>query len=103
MDLITCYHRQGPRHGVAPLQAAWRAGQLDAITVSSSEGLRYLWDLLDEAGRQQLRTTPVFVPHARIAENAKNIGLEKIILTPPADQGILEGLHAYNWPPASCA
>ena len=98
VDCITCYCRSGPAGGVAPLLAAWRAGKLDALTVSSSEGLRYLVDLLDAEGRRYLQKTPVFVPHARIAENARALGLSNIILTDAADAGIVAGLRAYNWP-----
>jgi len=98
VDCITCYRRSGPSDGVAPLLAAWQAGRLDAFTVSSSEGLRHLVDLLDADGRARLQNTPVFVPHARIAENARALGLSNIILTDAADAGILAGLRAYNWP-----
>ncbi|MEN3373930.1 uroporphyrinogen-III synthase [Dechloromonas sp. ZS-1] len=98
VDCIACYRRQGPSGGVAPLLAAWRGGQLDALTVSSSEGLRYLVDLLDAEGRTYLAETPVFVPHARIAENAQSLGLRQVVLTDGADAGLLAGLHAYNWP-----
>ena len=97
VDCVTCYRRSGPADGVAPLLAAWRAGKLDALTVSSSEGLRYLVDLLDGEGRRYLQKTPVFVPHARIAESARALGLSNIILTAAADAGILAGLGAYNW------
>jgi uroporphyrinogen-III synthase len=97
VDCVTCYQRSGPADGVAPLMTAWRAGSLDALTVSSSEGLRYLIDLLDVEGLLFLKETPVFVPHARIAENARTLGLNKIILTEAADAGILGGLRAYNW------
>eukprot|EP01034_Spumella_vulgaris_P043729 gene43729-54340_t len=97
VDCITCYRRSGPADGVTPLLAAWRAGRLDALTVSSSEGLRYLVDLLDGEGRAFLQQTPLFVPHARIAENARALGLNKIILTEAADAGLLAGLGAYNW------
>ena len=98
VDCITCYRRSGPSAGVAPLLAAWRAGRLDALTVSSSEGLRYLVDLLDAEGLAFLQQTPLFVPHARIADNARALGLNNIILTDAADAGILAGLRAYNWP-----
>ena len=98
VDCIACYRRSGTPGGVAPLLAAWRAGRLAALTVSSSEGLRHLVDLLDTEGRAWLQKTPVFVPHARIAENARASGLRKIILTDAADAGILAGLLAYNWP-----
>jgi len=98
VDCITCYRRSGPSGGLAPLLAAWREGRLDALTVSSSEGLRYLVDLLDDEGRAFLLRTPLFVPHFRIAENARALGLSNIILTDAADAGILAGLRAYNWP-----
>ena len=98
VDCIACYRRQGPSSGTAPLLAAWRAGRLDALTVSSSEGLRYLVDLLDPEGRAYLAATPLFVPHARIADNARALGLHQVVLTAGADAGLLAGLHAYNWP-----
>lgn len=98
VDCITCYRRSGPSDGVAPLLTAWRLGRLDAITVSSSEGLRYLVDLLDAEGLAFLQATPLFVPHARIAENARALGLSHIVLTEAADAGLIAGLHAYNWP-----
>lgn len=97
VDCVTCYRRSGPP-GVEPLLAAWRDGRVDALTVSSSEGLRYLVDRLDAEGRDFLRRTPLFVPHARIADNARDLGLDCIILTAGADSGILAGLVAYNWP-----
>ena len=98
VDCITCYRRSGPAGGAASLIAAWRAGRLDALAVSSSEGLRYLVELLDAEGRAFLQRTPLFVPHARIAESARALGLSNIILTEAADAGILAGLVAYNWP-----
>jgi uroporphyrinogen-III synthase len=98
VEYVTCYRRAGPAGGVQPLLERWRAGRLDALTVSSSEGLRHLVGLLDDEGRSFLARTPVFVPHARIAENARVAGLHKIILTDAADAGILAGLLAYNWP-----
>ncbi len=98
VDCIPCYRRSPPASGAQPLLAAWRAGRLDALAVSSSEGLRYLVDLLDGEGRRQLQATPLFVPHARIAETARELGLEKIILSGGADVGIMDALVAYNWP-----
>ena len=98
VDCVTCYRRSGPSGGLEPLLAAWRESRLDALTVSSSEGMRYLFDLLDDEGRTFLKRTPLFVPHGRIADNARALGLSNIILTDAADAGILAGLGAYNWP-----
>lgn len=98
VDCITCYRRSPPSAGCQPLLVAWRAGKLDALTVSSSEGLRYLLALLDDEGRSFLLQTPLFVPHARIAETARELGLRNIILSDAADAGIMAALVAYNWP-----
>lgn len=98
VDCITCYRRSAPSGGCQALLDAWRAGHLDALAVSSSEGLRYLLALLDDEGRQHLQATPLFVPHARIAETARELGLRNIILSDAADAGIMAALVAYNWP-----
>ncbi|MCL2345262.1 MAG: uroporphyrinogen-III synthase [Desulfobulbus sp.] len=99
VDCIACYRRSPPIGDSQPLLAAWRAGRLDALTISSSEGLRYLLDLLDDEGRHWLKATPLFVPHARIAATARQLGLDKIILSGGADSGIMAALLAYNWSP----
>lgn len=97
VDCVACYRRSPPGDSAAALLALRQAGRLDAFTVSSSEGLRNLLDLLDDAGRRLLAQTPVFVPHWRIQEVAEQLGLRKVVLTDAADAGILAGLRAYNW------
>lgn len=96
VDHVTCYHRSPPVGGAGPLTALWDADRLDALTISSSEGLRNLVELLD-GQRARLCETPTFVPHQRIAEIAGELGLKRVILTGPADAGIIAGLCAYNW------
>jgi uroporphyrinogen-III synthase len=65
---------------------------LDALTVTSSEGLRNLYEMVGKLGQSWLKKTPTFVPHARIAEQARALGLTQVILTGPADAGLLAGL-----------
>lgn len=98
VECIACYRRLPPASDASPLLAAWQAGQLDALTISSSEALRHLHALLDDAGRAQLAATPLFVPHARIADSARALGLHNIVLTAGADAGVVAGLCSYNWP-----
>jgi len=94
VDLASCYRRSAPT-SPEPLQALLHAGALDAVTVSSSEGLRHLLALLDLPARVRLEQTPLFVPHPRIVEQAKQLGLPEVILTGPADAGIIEALCAH--------
>ena len=96
LTAVTCYHRSAPVDG-APVLSLLRNKGLDAVSISSSEGLHNLLALLDTEACERLRTMPVFVPHRRIFEIAGELGLQKLILTAPADAGILAGLCAYNW------
>lgn len=96
VERVTCYHRSGPRNGFAPLVDAWAADRLDAIVVSSSEALAYLVDGLAADDRARLQETPLFVPHRRIADIARQRGLTRIELTGPADAGLLHALVTYT-------
>ena len=98
VDPVCCYRRSGSADGLAALQAEWRDLGLDALAVSSSEALRFLTDGLAPELRERFRQVPLFVPHQRIADTAKAAGLQQVVLTKPADAGILAGLCAYNWP-----
>ena len=97
IDAVTCYQRTAPTDGRV-LVSLLRTNALDALTISSSEGLHNLLALLDTDSIEQLRVTPIFVPHPRIAEIAATLDLRRIIQTAPADAGIIESLCAYPWP-----
>ena len=94
VEYAECYRRCRPEADPAPLLQAWRRNELDAVTVTSSEGLRNLFDLVD-AGRDALRATPLFVPHPRIAQAARGLQVRTVIVTGPGDAGLLTGLTAY--------
>ena len=95
VDYIACYRRGQPEHSPALLLDLWGRRELDALTLTSSEGLRNLAEMLGEAGREKLAATPVFVPHQRIAEEARRLGLRHVISTPPGDDGLVAGLIDY--------
>lgn len=97
VDAVPCYRRQAPLDG-SLLLSLLRNNRLQALTISSSEGLRNLLALLDTDGCKRLQRLPVFVPHPRIAELANELGLQTVVLTAPADAGIVEALCTYRWP-----
>lgn len=96
VDAVSCYRRSPPTDG-APLVSLLRNRRIDALTISSSEGLRNLLALLDTDACADLRRLPLFVPHQRIAQVAAELGLQRIVRCAPADAGIIESLCAYNW------
>ena len=95
VEYAECYRRARPRADSAPLLAAWARGGVHAVTVSSSEGLTNLFDMLGKLGQQWLRTTPMFVPHARVAEAAQRLGLRSVIVTGAGDAEVFDALLAY--------
>lgn len=92
LEYVECYHRGRPKLDTAPLLKLWARDELDAITVTSSEGLHNLFDMVGKLGQQWLRRTPLFVPHERIAEAARSLGMDRVTLTGAGDDGLLEGL-----------
>jgi uroporphyrinogen-III synthase len=95
VEYAECYRRVKPALDVAPLLEAWSRKGVDAITVTSSEGLRNFADMIGPGGRERLPDTPLFAPHPRIAEAAHGLGVRKVIVTGPGDEGMVTGLSAY--------
>jgi uroporphyrinogen-III synthase len=95
VEYATCYRRIRPELDPEPLLSAWRRRALHAITVTSSQGLRHLAEIVGEAGAAALADTPLFAPHPRIAQAARDRGLLRVNVTGPGDEGLFAGLVAY--------
>ena len=95
VEYAECYRRGRPKGDAAPLLALWERHELDALTVTSSEGLANLYEMLGEAGRQWLQQTPLFAPHERIAAAARTLGVQTVVLTGPGDEGLVAGLASF--------
>ena len=91
MEYAACYRRSKPQQDIAALLDA----SPDAITVTSSEALDHLWQMLGGKACVALRDTPIFLPHARIAELAKQQGWQQVQLTGSGDDGLLSALIAW--------
>lgn len=91
VDHVGCYRRARPEGGAAGLAEAFREGRIQAVTITSSEGLDNLWALADDATRAVWRACPTFVPHPRIAARAREIGLA-VVETGAGDAGLVAGL-----------
>jgi uroporphyrinogen-III synthase len=91
VEYVSCYQRGKPQHDVTALLAA----RPDALTVSSSEALHNLWEMLDATARARLTLIPLFVSHDRIAAEAKKLGWQHIFTASGADAGLLSGLATW--------
>ena len=95
VEYAECYRRTRPRADSAPLLAAWARGSVHAVAVSSAQGLANLFEMLGKLGQQWLRTTPVFVPHHRVAEAARQLGVRTVVVAGPGDSEVRDALVAY--------
>jgi uroporphyrinogen-III synthase len=92
VEYATCYVRSKHQQGAQ----AWLDAKPDAISVTSSEAMGYLWEMLGEKARLALRDTPIFLPHPRIADLAKQQGWQQVQLTGSGDDGLLSALKAWT-------
>ena len=98
VEYAECYRRALPRADAGPLTDRWSHGGIDAVSVTSAEGLVNLFALLGAAGNSGpalLRATPVFVPHPRVGEAARNLGVEQVVVTGAGDQALADALVSF--------
>lgn len=97
LTYVECYRRGKPLGAdVESLLRRWVRGEVNAVTVTSGESMRNLFDLVGKLGQQWLKKTPVFAFHERIAEVARELGVEQVLVTPPGDEGLLNGLIVWR-------
>jgi len=99
VDQVAAYRRGSPildeqrRQGLAELLALG----CDWI-ITSSEALRNLKEDVEQvagtAGWQQIRQATLIVPHVRIAETAKNMGFQQVILTSSGDEALIAAIQS---------
>ncbi len=92
VEYAECYRRVKPGADAAALLRAWGRNEVAAVTVTSSEGLRNLYEVIGKLGQAWLKKTPVFVTHPRIADTARELGVAAVIVTEQGDEGIVAGL-----------
>lgn len=92
VEYAECYRRARPQAAAGDLLRRWSRNEVAAVTVTSGESLRNLYDMLGKLGGQWLRTTPLFAPHSHIAEIAHQLGVQTVVVTEPGDEGLVAGL-----------
>jgi len=85
VEYAECYRRTRPGGDAGALLARWQSGGIEAVSITSAEGLANFFEMLSPTGREYLRSTPVFVPHPRIALAARKLDVREIIVTGRGD------------------
>lgn len=99
VDQVAAYRRG------APVLDAQRRQELSQLLnadcdwiITSSEALRNLKEDVQQvagnSGWEQIRQATLIVPHVRIAETAKKMGFEQVILTASGDEALLAAIQS---------
>jgi uroporphyrinogen-III synthase len=86
VEYAECYRRARPATEARALLARWQTGGVEAVSITSSEGLENFFTMLGPTGGGYLRATPVFVPHPRIELAARKHEIRTIIVTGRGDE-----------------
>jgi uroporphyrinogen-III synthase len=92
---VECYRRICPITDPAPLRLALAELRIQAITAFSGETLDNLLLLIGPELVKQALSLPLFVPHPRIAQRARDRSFTRVITTAPGEDGLLDGLVEY--------
>lgn len=97
VDVIEVYERRPPAQGIEPLLARWRAGRIDAIVVTSRDGLKHLHAVLDAEGRRHLRETQLVMPTPRMLKLALELDVlpAPVISEGASDDALLAALEGW--------
>jgi uroporphyrinogen-III synthase len=95
VEYAECYKRARPEADPRALLARWQAGGVDAVSITSAEGLANLFAMLGPTGGRYLRATPVFVPHPRIEFAARERDVREIIVTGRGDERTVAEMAAF--------
>ena len=100
VDYVECYKRVQPSNDNRELSSALEKKSVDAVVVTSNQGLQNLYDMLGPDDRRRLLKVQLFVVSDRTQELAQTLGFSKeaIIVDQASDQGIVESL--LQWKPS---
>lgn len=91
VDYAECYRRAKPDLTTVPLLAT-SLPHLHAITVTSTESLTNLFELVTPENARLLMNIPMFVSHQRIADAARHGGISQVMLGEGGDAALAEAM-----------
>lgn len=95
VEYAECYQRVRPDTLPTELLERGARDEIQALVITSAEGLNNLYEMAGEQGANWLKRTPMFVPHPKIEQAGRALGLTRLIVTQDGDEGVAQGIIAY--------
>lgn len=98
VEYAEAYRRGRPEANTSRLMTRWSRGEVHVFVVTSSEGLRNLFEMVGKLGQQWLKRTPLVVLSERTAELAEGLGcrLRPWVADDASDAGIVAALLRWH-------
>jgi len=97
VEYCECYRRAIPQTDAAGLIDSWRNGGIDVVTITSTQALKNLRSMLGEHADSLLSTTPVIAISQRIAETARELGSQVVLVTDDtSDEAIVDCIKRWR-------
>ncbi len=95
VEYAECYRRARPEADAGALLARWQSGAVEAVSITSAEGLANCFAMLGPTGGRYLRATPMFVPHPRIEVAARELDVREVVVTGRGDERTVAEIAAF--------
>jgi len=92
VDYVECYRRMRPHADPAALLAAWRRGEVHAVSALSAETLENFLAMLGDEGGARVSTATLVVPHAAIAAHPDARRFGRVLVARPGAEGLVDAL-----------
>lgn len=98
VEYAECYRRGKPHVDTTPLMRRWARGDIDIVSVTSTQALRNLYDLVGKLGQQWLVKTPIVVVSERTAAACCELGFKTkpLVAAQASDEAVVETIKAWR-------
>ena len=87
-----CYRRERPAADAGPLLAAWRRGEIHAVSALSAGTLEHFVAMLGAEAQEPMKRTPLLVPHEAIAATPAAARFARAIVVAAGPEGLADAL-----------
>jgi uroporphyrinogen-III synthase len=94
VDYLECYERNRPNNNTEILSELWRRKAMNGIILTSSEGLKNLYDMVKKEDFVHLNTTPLYVISSTMVELCGKLGykLTPVLMPSAANEDVMQSL-----------
>jgi len=97
VDYFECYQRSRPQGDTAILSKLWDRNSLHGIILTSAEGLKNLYKMVNKNDLPRLNNTPLYVISSTMVELCSKLGykLTPVLMPSARDEDVLESVTAH--------